>query len=75
MAKKRPRRKPPPFRLAALLRKRRMTKQELAEKAKMPLSMVYRLCAPGANPSWEVILRLCRALGCSPSEFRDWRKP
>lgn len=70
MSRKARPRTPPVFRLGTILRLRKMTKRQLAQKAGITLPMVYRLSKARANPTWEVILRLCKALDCSPGDFR-----
>lgn len=74
MPHKRPRRPLAPFRLTPLLRLQRMSKRKLALKAGVAYPMVCRLAKGKANPTWSTVLRLAKALGCSPADFERRKK-
>lgn len=46
-----------------------ITKSELARRMNMPRSNVVRLVDKDANANEDMILRMCRALGCKPNDI------
>lgn len=59
----------PAFSLDSALAGRGISKRRLAKISGIPLAMVFRLARPRANPTWNTLHRLARAIGCRLDDF------
>lgn len=60
-------------RLIRLMKKQKMSAEELAQRSEIALNTIERyLCVHSGMPYTAYLLRMCDALGCTPSEFIDY---
>lgn len=74
MAKRR-RHPPIAFLLNDVLRKKRVSKQWLADRSGIPYPMICRMTRGDANPTWTTVVRIAWALGVPVSDFEPRKAP
>jgi transcriptional regulator with XRE-family HTH domain len=62
-------------RLKALRANVGLTQKQLAERAGLYLSVVYKAEQGEHDPSWPTVVKLARALGCSVEDFLPEAEP
>jgi DNA-binding Xre family transcriptional regulator len=65
------------LRIGKLLKQRGMTAYALAKVARVPLSVAYRLAAPGERNrrlDTTTIDKLCHALSCHPGDLFEYHR-
>lgn len=57
----------------SIMKSKGITQSELARRMGIPRSNVVRLVNTDANSQEDIILKMCRALECTPNDImRDW---
>jgi len=55
--------------LREALARLKVSQRSLARKVRMSVAQLNRLCVRTANPTWKLVMRFCKALGCCPGAF------